>query len=107
MTLGERGALYVGRDSTRLFPSYRVTVVDSTGAGDAFNGALAFGLAAGLRVEAAIPFSNAVAAISVTRPGAQASMPSMAEVKRFLKSQHAAGSRGTRWRANRLDFPEC
>lgn len=85
VTLGAKGCMTVAPEGSRIFPSYRVKPVDTTAAGDAFNGALAFGLAAGLSLEAAVPFANGVAALSVTRMGAQSSMPTMKEVRDFLK----------------------
>ncbi len=84
VTLGAKGCMTVTATGSRIYPSYRVKAVDTTAAGDAFNGALAFGLAAGLSVEAAAPFANAVAALSVTRMGAQSSMPGMGEVRSFM-----------------------
>ena len=57
---------------------------DTTGAGDAFNGALSAGIAMGLPIRQAIVKASAVAAISVTRPGAQISMPLASEVEDFL-----------------------
>jgi len=83
VTLGPRGALHVGGGTFRRYSALRVKPVDTTGAGDAFNGALAFALAEGKGLPDAIPFANAVAALSVTRPGAQGSMPSMREVRAF------------------------
>jgi ribokinase len=65
-----------------------VEVRDSTAAGDTFNAALAVALAEGREVDDALQFANAAAAISVTRVGAQASVPSRSEVDYLL-----AGSR--------------
>ena len=59
------------------FPAPRVRAVDTVGAGDCFNGALASALSAGLAVEAAIRFAAGAAARSVTRPGAQPSFPKL------------------------------
>jgi len=61
-----------------------VTVVDTTAAGDAFNGALAVGLAAGGTLEQALPLANATAALTCTARGAQDALPSRADVERFL-----------------------
>jgi len=66
-------------------PSFAVTAVDSTAAGDVFNGALAVALAEGQSVQAAARFACAAAAISVTRAGAQASIPTRPEVEDFLR----------------------
>ena len=85
VTLGAKGCMAVTADGSRIFPSCRVKAVDTTAAGDAFNGALALGFAAGLSLEATVPFANGVAALSVTRMGAQSSMPTMKEVRTFLR----------------------
>jgi len=66
-------------------PSFAVTAVDSTAAGDVFNGALAVALAEGQGVQAAARFACAAAAISVTRAGAQTSIPTRPEVEDFLR----------------------
>jgi ribokinase len=82
--LGDQGCLLLDGAGPRRFPAYTVEVRDTTAAGDTFNAALAVALAEGKRMEEAIPFANAAAAISVTRLGAQASAPSRAEVDAFL-----------------------
>jgi ribokinase len=74
ITLGAGGALWVGKDGARHFPAFTVRPVDSTAAGDAFNGALAAALAEGETVEQAIPFANAAGALATTRRGAQESL---------------------------------
>ena len=84
VTLGERGALFVDGTSARRFAARRVKPVDTTGAGDAFNGAFALAIAQGRPVGDAVTFANAAAALSVTRPGAQGSMPTLRELRRFL-----------------------
>lgn len=81
VTLGEKGALLVNSTREKLIPTRRVPVVDTTAAGDAFNGAFAYSLANGTNVEEAIRFANTVASFSVTRKGAQSSMPSMNEIR--------------------------
>jgi ribokinase len=86
VTLGKRGALLVTRSGARLFPAFPARAVDTTAAGDVFNGALAAALAEGRKVEEAVVFANAAASISVTRPGAQPSCPYRAEVVRRLKA---------------------
>jgi ribokinase len=85
VTMGSNGCMLVNKDVCRSFPARRVKAVDTTAAGDAFNGALAVSLARGEHLEAAIPFASDVAACSVMRMGAQSSMPTMREVKRFRK----------------------
>ena len=85
VTLGGQGALYHDAARTVHVPALTVgPVVDTTGAGDAFNGGLATALSEGQPIEAALRFATAVAAISVTRPGTAASMPSRAEVAAVL-----------------------
>ena len=83
VTLGEKGALIVKEDFTKLIPSIKVKAVDTTGAGDAFNGALAFFLAKGKDLKEAVYFANIVAAITTTKFGAQSS-PTIDEFKKFL-----------------------
>jgi ribokinase len=84
VTLGERGALILERDVSEHVATVPVQAVDPTGAGDVFIGALGVSLAAGLPLRAAVRRANAVAALSVTRLGAQASFPTRAEVEQFL-----------------------
>lgn len=84
VTMGARGALLVTPESASLFPSPRVRPVDTVAAGDAFNGALAGALAAALPLEEAVTLACAVGAFSVTRRGAQTSMPSAAELRAFM-----------------------
>lgn len=81
VTLGERGALWVHRDGTQLVPAIPVTAVDTTGAGDTFIGSLAVFLSEGVALSAAIGRANAVAALTVTRPGAQAAIPRRSETR--------------------------
>ena len=87
LKLGDKGAWVVNRRLSRYFPAYPVTAADTTAAGDTFNGALAVSLAEGRPLPQAIDFANAAAALSVTRPGAQASIPSRSQVDRFI-SEH-------------------
>ena len=89
VTLGGEGALVCQRDRIVHFPAFKVAVVDTTAAGDAFNGALAVGLAAGGTLEEAVPLAGAAAALTCTRRGAQDSLPERAEVERFLRSLRA------------------
>ncbi|HAM59790.1 MAG TPA: ribokinase [Candidatus Rokubacteria bacterium] len=89
VTLGGEGALVCQRDRIVHFPAFPVAVVDTTAAGDAFNGALAVGLAAGGTLEEAVPLAGAAAALTCTRRGAQDSLPERADVERFLRSLRA------------------
>lgn len=87
ITLGARGAFLAGADEQRLIPGFKVKPMDTTAAGDIFNGALAVALAEGQPLPAAIRFAHAAAAISVTRMGAQPSAPTRPEIKRFLATR--------------------
>lgn len=81
VTLGDKGALWVNEKRQQLFPARKVErVVDTTAAGDAFNGAFALSLAQGRSVDWAIQFANIVAAYSVTKMGAQSSMPLLGDI---------------------------
>lgn len=85
LKLGERGCYIALSDgNTQLLPAYSVHAIDTTAAGDAFNGAFAVALLNGQDPVSSASWASAVAAISVTRPGAQPSMPSSLEVNRFL-----------------------
>ena len=85
ITLGEQGALFHSAAQSQHAPALDAgPVVETTGAGDAFNGGLATALARGTDPLAAVRFANATAAISVTRPGTAPSMPSLAEVEALL-----------------------
>ena len=86
VTLGERGALLCGPDGALHIEAFFAgAVVETTGAGDAFNGAFAVALAEGRSPEEAARFASAAAAISVTRPGAAASSPTRAEIDALLR----------------------
>ena len=87
VTLGEQGALFATRDQTEPIPAFHVQAVDTTAAGDAFNGGLACALAHGANVLQAVRYGSAVAALSVTKFGAQSSLPNQNEVEVFLRSQ--------------------
>jgi ribokinase len=86
ITLGNKGCfVYSGENNGTFIKSYDVIAVDSTGAGDAFNGGLAFALANNYKLEKAIQYANATAALSVTKVGTAPSMPYFHEVERLLK----------------------
>lgn len=88
VTLGKQGAGWKDKfGAGSIVPAFTVEAVDTVGAGDAFNGALAVGLAEGKALESAIRFANAAAAVSVTRPGAAASMGRRAEVEALIAAQ--------------------
>ncbi len=75
ITLGSKGALVVSDDMEELVPSQKVKAVDTTAAGDTFNGALVVGLSEGMVLKEAVVFANKAAALSVTKMGAQSSIP--------------------------------
>jgi len=84
VTLGARGALVVTPAGQQLVPSFPVDVVDTTAAGDAFNGGLAVALAGKKSLEEAVRFASACGALATTRMGAQPSLPTAGEVEAFL-----------------------
>lgn len=85
VTRGERGVSYYEAEEQLTIPSYSVTPVDTTGAGDTFNGALAVALAEKKDLGTAIKFANAASALSIQKFGAQEGMPTRAEVNLFLE----------------------
>ena len=85
ITLGERGALLQGRSQSGHVPAFKLAeVVETTGAGDAFTGGFAVGLARDMQPLEAVRFGCAVAGLSVTRAGTAPSMPRLEEVKAVL-----------------------
>jgi len=80
ITLGPRGAFVSGPDVEGIVPGFKIRAVDTTAAGDVFNGALAVALSEGRALMKAVRFANAAAAISVTRLGAQPSAPKRKEI---------------------------
>jgi ribokinase len=85
ITLGEKGALFHDRAQSVLVPAFNAgTVIETAGAGDAFNGGFAAALARGMDPLAAARFGCAVAGISVTRAGTAPAMPSLDEVEALL-----------------------
>jgi ribokinase len=86
VTLGEYGADWVRQSDSAHIPAFKVKVVDTTGAGDAFNGGFAVALGEGKGLEEAIRFANATAGLSVTRPGTAPAMPRRDEVEALLRT---------------------
>lgn len=84
ITMGDQGVFYKDTESEIVLPAQKTQVVDTTGAGDIFNGALAICLAEGRSWEAALKFATIAASIGVGRMGAQASVPCRAEVDQLL-----------------------
>jgi ribokinase len=87
MTLGKRGAAVATVEDKIFVPGFEVKAVDTTAAGDAFNGALATAIARGIQIDSAARYACAAAALSVTRLGAQPSLPQAAEVDKFMTGQ--------------------
>jgi ribokinase len=84
VTLGDQGALAVGPQGDLLVPAFPVAAVDTTAAGDAFNGALAVGVAEGAAYPGVLRFACAAAALACTKRGARPSLPARAEVEALL-----------------------
>ncbi len=93
VTLGGRGALSVGADGERRSPSFPVQPVDTTAAGDAFNGALSCALAEGRTVDEALRFAGAAGALATTKRGAQSSLPSRSEIEALLERHRLTGGK--------------
>lgn len=92
VTLGEQGAVYAERNGSRLrVPAFAVAVTDTTAAGDTFVGTFAV-VARQMPVAEALRFASAAAALAVTRPGAQESIPARAEVEALLRHPPAPRS---------------
>lgn len=88
VTLGARGALVVSNGSVQHVPGYKVEAIDTVAAGDAFNGAFCVAISRGVDLIDAVHFANAAAAISVTRVGAQPSLPTLDEVQKFVNHNY-------------------
>ncbi len=84
ITLGSGGVLVASNESMTRIPAFPVQAIDTTGAGDVFNGALAVAIAEKKTLQDAIRFANAAAALSVTKLGAQPSVPRRKEIESFL-----------------------
>ena len=85
ITMGSRGSYISGPEGSAMIPGFPVKPVDTTAAGDVFNGALSVALAEGLALKEAALFASAAAAFSVTRLGAQPSAPDRSEIEAFLQ----------------------
>jgi len=91
LTMGSKGFLLAAKDATEFVPSVKVDAVDATAAGDAFTGSLAVGLAQGRTFRDAALFAGNVAALSVTKMGAQSSMPDVQQIENFIRQKSAQG----------------
>ena len=84
VTLGEKGVYFAAEGEEKSYPARKVKAVDTTAAGDCFNGAFVTALAEGKTVSDAIAFANLASSIAVTRNGAQSSLPQREEVDALL-----------------------
>ncbi|WP_313383962.1 sugar kinase [Pantoea sp.] len=84
VTRGEKGCDWLEQGALHHQPGFSVAVVDTTGAGDVFHGALAFALAAGDSPAEAVRFASGVAALKCTRPGGRAGIPDGDQIRSFL-----------------------
>jgi ribokinase len=89
VTRGAKGALVIDHGEKSIVPGFAVKPVDTTGAGDAFNAALAVALGRGEQLVEAVRYANAVGALAVTRLGAQSSLPTEEQVRQFLSTSNA------------------
>lgn len=88
ITLGSKGCMHVNKAGLKIYPAYQVTAVDTTAAGDSFIGAVAVAINEGKSLEEAIYFATAVGALTVTKEGAQSSLPLKGEVETFIKNNN-------------------
>ncbi|HEY8889094.1 MAG TPA: ribokinase [Clostridium sp.] len=84
ITLGSKGALVVTSSKVEMIESYKVNAVDTTGAGDAYNGGFATAIAEGKDIFEAAKFASAVGALSVTKIGTSPAMPYRKEIDEFI-----------------------
>lgn len=88
ITLGSRGVFVSSKGTELIVPAYHVDAIDTTGAGDAFNGGLLAALSEGKELWDAVKFANALAALSVQKLGTTPSMPLREEIDQFLEAQN-------------------
>ena len=81
LTMGSKGVYFNDGEKEVQIPSYKVVPVDTTGAGDTFNGAFAVALSKGMRVQSSIQFGNLAASLSIQKMGAQGGMPTLEAMK--------------------------
>jgi sulfofructose kinase len=87
VTLGSDGCVWADQTGSGDVPAFKVDVVDTTGAGDAFHGAFGYGQARGWSAAKCCEFASAVAAIKCTRPGGRTGLPSLEQTLTFLKDR--------------------
>jgi len=83
--LGENGIFYKSNTEDFIIPAFKVHAIDTTGAGDAFNGTFAVAISCGKNIKEALIFASAASVISITRKGAAISFPCREEIENFLK----------------------
>ncbi|WP_037387164.1 PfkB family carbohydrate kinase, partial [Serratia sp. DD3] len=86
VTQGKHGCFWLENDQIKHQPGFKVDVVDTTGAGDVFHGALAVALGSQPNIAQAVRYANAVAALKCTRPGGRAGIPNCEQIDSFLAS---------------------
>ena len=87
VTLGDEGAMYHNGENIVKVHGYKTTAVDTTGAGDTFNGAFAHKISEGASIEEAVFFANIAGSLSVEQFGAQGGMPTLQAVQARLKGE--------------------
>ncbi|MCF8395165.1 MAG: ribokinase, partial [Melioribacteraceae bacterium] len=87
ITMGAKGCYLKTKQMSSMIPTFKVDAVDTTAAGDVFNGAIAAALAEGMELPDAAVFASAAAVISVTKIGAQSSIPNQNEMNNFIKNR--------------------
>ena len=88
ITLGKNGVFYTNGKEKLMVPSIKVNAVDTTGAGDAFNGGFATAIASGSDIKTALRFANCVGALSVTKPGTSPAMPFKDEISALYEKEY-------------------
>lgn len=88
ITMGAKGVFVSAEGREEIVPAFCVDAVDTTGAGDAFNGGLLAALSKGEKIWDAVRFANGLAALSVQKMGTTPSMPRLEEIERFLEEQN-------------------
>ena len=85
ITLGSKGARYIGKEGEFLVSPFNVNAIDTTGAGDTFLGYLLASLSQGLTMMQAMSYGSAAASLQITKPGALPAIPTFQEVRHFLE----------------------
>lgn len=87
VTLGSKGCMHINSSGAKFYGAHKVHAIDTTAAGDSFIGGLSTAINEGKTLEEAILFATAVGALTVTKEGAQSSLPYRAEVEAFIQSK--------------------